>query len=385
MNNKSINKFEINEQQMKRDWKALTSFLPEGWQEKARELGALSRHRKFMTAEMLLRVLMIHIGCGYSLRVTSALSKESGLADISDVALLKRLRACGDWFLWMVHGLMEKWNSQWNSSCNTQSLADKGYNCRLVDGTTVQEPGATGTTWKIHFSLGLEHLQCTEVLVTSPKTAEGFSNFTIKKGDVLFGDRGYSTARDIFYVNQNGGYVVVRMISILPLYSCPDERFEILPELRKLEIGETAEFQVLLKNGSEYLGCRVCAIRKTQEAAEKSKKKILRQASKHSSSPRESTLEFAEYVLVLTTLGNDVACGEVLEMYRMRWQVELAFKRLKSLLGLGHLKKTDLEGAKAWLHGKLFFAILIEVFIRASEFFSPWGYSLMGKAKESLA
>ncbi|MDR1020471.1 MAG: IS4 family transposase [Synergistaceae bacterium] len=381
MKNTNVSKSEISARQMKMDWKALISFLPEGWKEKARELGALSRNRKFMTAETLLRVLLIHIGCGYSLRVTSALSKESGLADVSDVALLKRVRACGDWFLWMAQGVMEKWRPP----CNMRTFADKGYDCRLVDGTTVEEPGATGTTWKIHFSLSLERLQCTEVHVTSPKTAEGFSNFSIKKGDVLFGDRGYSTARDIFYVSQNGGYVIVRMISILPLYSLPGERFEILPELRRLETGETAEFQVLLKNGSDYLECRVCAIKKSHEAAEKAKKKIMRQASKHSFSPRESTLEFAEYVLVLTTLGDDVTCGEILEMYRMRWQVELAFKRLKSLLGLGHLKKTDQEGAKAWLHGKLFFAILIEVFIRASESFSPWGYSVMGRTEESLA
>ena len=381
MKNKSVNKPEVSERQITRDWKALRSFLPEGWEEKARELGALSRHRKFMTAEMLLRVLLIHIGCGYSLRVTSALSKESGLADISDVALLKRLKACGDWFLWMAQGVMEKWGSP----CDMRVFAGKGYNCRLVDGTTVQEPGATGTTWKIHFSLSLERLQCTEVIVTSPKTAEGFSNFSIKKGDVLFGDRGYSTAKDIFHVSQNGGYVIVRMISILPLYDHAGGRFEILPELRRLGAGETAEFRVWMKNGPDNLECRVCAVKKSHEAAEKSKKKIMRQASKHGFSPRETTLEFAEYVLVLTTLGDDVPCGEILEMYRMRWQVELAFKRLKSLLGLGHLKKTDQEGARAWLHGKLFFAILIEIFIRASESFSPWGYSVMGRTEESLA
>jgi hypothetical protein len=382
MKDKSISKLEIDERQIERDWKAMISFLPEGWQEKAKELGGLSRNRKFMTAETLLRVLLIHIGFGHSLRVTSALSKESGLANVSDVALLKRLRACGDWFLWMARGIMEKWSLPHD----TQAIANKGYNYRLVDGTTVEEPGATGTTWKIHYSLSLENLQCTEVTVTSPKTAEGFSNFSVKEGDVLFGDRGYSNANGIFYVSQNGGYVIVRMISILPLYKRSDERFEILPELRKLEIGEMSEFNVLIKNSlGDYLKCRVCAIKKSHEAAEKSKKKIMRQASKHSFSPRESTLEFAEYVLVLTTLGVDVACSEVLELYRMRWQVELAFKRLKSLLGLGHLKKVDQEGARAWLHGKLFFAILIETFIRAGESFSPWGYPVMGKTKESLA
>jgi hypothetical protein len=374
-------KQEITERQMERDWKAIISFLPEGWKEKAKELGALSRNRKFITAEELLRVLLIHIGCGYSLRLTSALSKESGIANVSGVALLKRVKACGDWFLWMANEIMRRWNPPQGKA----AISGKSYNLRLVDGTTVQEPGATGTTWKIHFSLGLENLQCTEAHVTSPKTAEGFSNFSIKEGDVLFGDRGYSISKDIFYVSQNGGYVIVRMISTLPLFTRPGERFEILPELRKLEIGETSEFRVLIKNSEDYLGCRVCAIKKSHEAAEKSKKKIMREASRHSFSPKEATLEFAEYILVLTTLGDDVACEEILELYRMRWQVELAFKRLKSLLGLGHLKKTDQEGAKAWLHGKLFFAILIEVFIRAGESFSPWGYAIMGKTEESLA
>ena len=53
----------------------------------------------------------------------------------------------------------------------------------------------------------------------------------------------------------------------------------------------------------------------------------------------------------------------VLETYRARWQIELVFKRLKSLLGLGHLRKMDLDGSKAWLHGKLFVAMLLETMI----------------------
>jgi transposase len=82
-------------------------------------------------------------------------------------------------------------------------------------------------------------------------------------------------------------------------------------------------------------------------------------------------------VVVLTTLSETtVSAGQVLELYRHRWQIELAFKRLKSLLQLGHLKKTDQEGAKAWLQGKLFVATLIETLVAVGERFSPWGYFL---------
>ncbi len=80
-------------------------------------------------------------------------------------------------------------------------------------------------------------------------------------------------------------------------------------------------------------------------------------------------------MIVLTTLP-DVQPAAILELYRYRWQIELAFKRLKSLLQLGHLKKMDPVGAKAWLQGKLFVATLVEMLIATGERFSPWGYFL---------
>jgi IS4 transposase len=49
-----------------------------------------------------------------------------------------------------------------------------------------------------------------------------------------------------------------------------------------------------------------------------------------------------------------------LELYRCRWQVELALKRLKSLLQLGHLPKKDPVCARAWMQMKLLLALLVE-------------------------
>ena len=67
----------------------------------------------------------------------------------------------------------------------------------------------------------------------------------------------------------------------------------------------------------------------------------------------------------------DLSAEAALELYRGRWQVELAFKRMKSLLGIGHLHKKVPEGIVAWLYGKLFCAVLIERLLEAAEFFSP--------------
>ncbi|MBM4295208.1 MAG: IS4/IS5 family transposase, partial [Deltaproteobacteria bacterium] len=43
------------------DWQFLLTFLPATWQEKAKELGAIRRCRKFENPEALLRTMFIHL------------------------------------------------------------------------------------------------------------------------------------------------------------------------------------------------------------------------------------------------------------------------------------------------------------------------------------
>ena len=88
------------------------------------------------------------------------------------------------------------------------------------------------------------------------------------------------------------------------------------------------------------------------------------------------TLEAAEYVLIFTTLGEQVSAEQVLQLYRLRWQIELEFKRLKSLIQLCHLKKHDAQAARSWLQGKLLVALLIARLIAHAERVSPWGYEI---------
>ncbi len=89
---------------------------------------------------------------------------------------------------------------------------------------------------------------------------------------------------------------------------------------------------------------------------------------------------------MFTTVDRELGPAQVLEAYRGRWQIEIVFKRLKSIIGLGHLRKTDLTGAKAWVHGILLVAFLMEALILAGERFFPWGYPISQEvSKESLS
>ena len=148
----------------KQDWEYLMTFLPDGWKEKSKELGALLRCRKFADAELLLRTLLIHIADGCSLRETATRAREGNIVFISDVALLKRLRSSGEWFRWMAERIMEKWIDKHPSDVFNNDL-----NIRIIDGSTIQEPGATGSTWRLHYSINLPSLRCEEVYITTPK------------------------------------------------------------------------------------------------------------------------------------------------------------------------------------------------------------------------
>src|SRR3954468_24409190 len=90
-------------------WEVVCQILPQGWREKARELRAMRRRRgEIQEPETLLRILMIHLLDGCSLRETATRAAQGELAHVSDVALLKRLRACGEWFRWMGAELMRQ-------------------------------------------------------------------------------------------------------------------------------------------------------------------------------------------------------------------------------------------------------------------------------------
>src|SRR3954469_17518177 len=74
------------------DWQLVEALLPDGWMEKARELQAFRRARGIENPRALLRVMLIHLAEGCGLRETAARASLAGLAEVSDVALLKRLR-----------------------------------------------------------------------------------------------------------------------------------------------------------------------------------------------------------------------------------------------------------------------------------------------------
>jgi hypothetical protein len=354
------------------DWKLIQQLLPEGWEAKATELGALVRKRKVKNAETLLRILFIHLADGKSLRTTVAYANEVGLCAINDVALLHRLRASEEWFRWMVAELFQH--------LHREPLPAKlfhTYRIRLVDGSSISEPGSAGTDWRLHYAFLLSNLRCDTFQVTSVKTGEAFQRYSVAPGDLLIGDRGYCQRKGIMHVLDHQGHVLVRFHSTnLPLLTKHGQSFTVLEHLRGLDEGQVGDWNVWMPapDGERVVKGRLCSCRKRQKAAEKAKKALRQMASKKGRTLRPETLEHAEYITVFTTTTRHVFKGQLLlSLYRGRWQIELIFKRLKGLLRIGALPKYHPESCLAWLYGKMLIALVAERFISRGGNIFPLG------------
>ena len=358
------------------EWPFLTKFLPKDWTERAGELGAFKRKRGIDSPDTLLRALFIHLATGKSLRTTAAYAKEVGLCNVNDVALLNRLRKSSEWLRWMATELLKDVRSKYLP----EQLPQK-YRIRLVDGSVVNEPGSTGTDWRLHYSINLKSFRCDDFLVTSPKEAEGFHRYSIEPDDLLVGDRGYCKRKGIVYVLEKGGQILVRFHSTnLPLFNRAGKSFNVLEHLNLLNEGEVGDWDVWFRDpydNGRLLKGRMCSTRKNSEAIEISLRKLKKKAQKRGDKLRPETMEYAKYVTLFTTVNRHNLKGkDVMELYRRRWQIELVFKRMKSIIKIGHLPKTEDSSCIAWLHGKLLLAVLTERIHQEAEFISPWGYPL---------
>jgi hypothetical protein len=120
------------------NWKVLASLLPAGWPQMAGQSGAIERLRGFPSPDVLLRMLLLHVVRGYSLRETVVRAKLANWTDISEVALLKRLRNSEEWLHLLCIELLRE---------SVQYRLEEGISraVRIVDGTIVREPGKTGS------------------------------------------------------------------------------------------------------------------------------------------------------------------------------------------------------------------------------------------------
>jgi hypothetical protein len=343
--------------------------LPAGYEEASKETGAMQRKGKVISKPSdLMWLALTHLSQGQTLVNMSALSKASGLGQLSDVAFMKRLINCEKWFKWILERL--------SSTSVADYLKPRGldkYRVLAVDASIVNSGVSKfSKSWRLHFALDIFSLTSHEFKITDDKTGESLTNFTASRGDLFLGDRAYASKRGISHCLCNGADFILRLrYDAFAMYSANRERVDLLKLLATAEANIAIDIPVLVDLSDYGLGMRqvrVCALKKSEEDMEKTIKWMNHKNNKKQRLTSKSAKQFNEYVVLITSLSSDVSADEIVSAYRYRWHIELYFKRLKSLLGTGEVPKKRAECMEAWLNGKMILAVLFEVLLSKLDF-----------------
>jgi IS4 transposase len=340
-------------------WPEVSAHFPADFdlEKTARLRGAFTRAREIKNAATLLRLALAYGGLGMSLRETCAWAEVGEIARLSDPSLLERLCKAGPWLGDIVAALIAK-----QAKMPVRRWA--GYRLRALDGTSICQPGADRTTWRLHVGYDLAKGQVDQLELTDVHGAEHLQRLTYAPGDIVLADRYYARPRDLRPVIDAGADFIVRTgWNSLRLLQPDGTAFDLFAALAAQTKPE-GEAQVRIHEGTRQaapLILRLVIRRKDPEQAEAERKRLLKDAKKRGKQPDPRSLEAAKYILLLTSLPADTfPPADILALYRFRWQIEIAFKRFKSLAGLDQLPAKKPELARAWIYARLIVAIIAE-------------------------
>lgn len=333
-------------------WSSIVSRLSEvaDLEATARSFGALQRVRKVRLASELLRLAFMYGPGHLSLRTTGALAGEAGMAALSDKGVLGRLRKMGDWLEYLLQCLLAQKRGL--------EGGDGTLNLALVDGSVVCGPGSTGSDWRLHARFDPGRGCFADLVLTRGTQGERVDRTQIEAGHTVIQDRGYARVRDFAAVLGAKAAFITRIgWNSRHLFDADGQRLDVLQLLPKTDL--LIEHLVYVKGLQAPL--RLVMQRLPPEHAQRQRKRVARKSSKsgHKLNPR--TTVAAGYLMLVTSLPAQAQPVErIVAMYRHRWQIELGFKRLKTLAGLDKLPAIDPALARTWLLAQLIIAVLTD-------------------------
>ena len=342
--------------------------LPADWETRMRELGAFTYAGNIQSPPELLRAILLSCGPAQSLREvagTLTLRAERSTAQ----AVWKRLHRWTPFLITLLKQMVA-----------LEELPALPQHRRFLscDGTTVECPGATSADYRLHLTIHLVNLPFHEVLLGNTKQGESLKNDHLHAGDVAVVDRGYGSYAGILdTVCPRQADVIVRWNHQLPLYE-PQENSRALDfcaKLKSQQPGTIRSFSVIVKyaktskkKDKRELGGLLHVYRMTAKEANAASRKVRRTHQKKQRKLSEKTRFLRQVVCVFPSLSSAVLSGEtVLALYRCRWHIARAIKRMQSLINLNKLRAhRGSPRAEVSLDGKVLYLLLVEQDMRST-------------------
>lgn len=344
-------------QELDNKFPQLLQALPSNWESLAHEHKAFVLPRRFKTVAQLLRAVFLYSACDCSLRAVAGWFTGRDQRR-TDEAVRLRLRGCRAWLAALLGQMLPA--VSW-----PESAAAQPWRLLIRDASVINGPGAQGTDYRLHLSYDPCAQKLEECQLYDAHQSEGLQLFRHAARTLVLGDRGLAKAKGLLAVRQAGAHFCVRMSpNYLALRTPAGAPFEVLGALQQAGAVQELTFAVVVRETKSGATCPAFlhARRLSQQAANQARRRAKRRAQANGHALKQSTLCLCDWLLILTSVSPEVLPAEVsFELYRVRWQIELVFKRLKSLLALDALRaKAGSPLAEVYLWGKLLFALLLE-------------------------
>jgi hypothetical protein len=336
-------------------WQYIETLLPTDLEVSARQTCALRRCRNVPDAAALLRLALAYAVSDLSLKDVAAWASALEVAQITGPGLFYRLREAEGWLEYVLGKVLADQVPQ----------APGGWPVRVVDATVINGPGRKPVQWRAHVSIDPTTGGFRAVELTGNSGGEKLNRHQFRPGEVVLADRGYATARGVHAARNSGAHVVVRF-NPGNLRTCDRQRRRIYlaQEEDKVPAMGEVEYDILIpvppkptKSHKIWNSAKAVAWIEARAIAARTRP--------------------GEVIWLLTTVdAQRMPSLAVLGLYRLRWQIELLFKRLKTLLHLDTLPSREGPTAKSWMLARLIAAGLAQRLVQPSGPLSPWGYEL---------
>jgi hypothetical protein len=346
-------------------WSELSTRLPSDLDDLALATKAIERRREdgISDGEALLRLCLARGPGGKSLSETSAWALLNGVADLAGQSINERLHRSVAFLSALVHRLLTGRAtgkpSIWTGRC-----------LRIADGSSLSQPGSKGTDWRVHGVYDLDGGGFSHLEVTDTSGAESLLRCVPVANEVLIADRGYARAKELRACADPDSpgrrdFIVRAGWKSLALRDPAGDPFDVIAHLETLCAGSgptewPVQAVVDARKPADLPPLRLIVVPLPPDKAEAAREKRRRYARKHGEMIDPRSIVAAGFMILTTSLPADIPAQEIYAAYRLRWQIELAFKRMKSLIHIDRLPTRTAAGSLCWLYAHLILTLLTE-------------------------
>ncbi len=245
-----------------------------------------------------------------------------------------------------------------------------------IDATNFSSQGSKGTVMRVHTKFSLSNCINSKAIITDEHTAESLCLFKVKPNALYIADRAYGKSKQLSYLYENHADFLIRISpNLIQLYTSANctKRIDFKSLMHKKKFSKTCFF----KFNGVCKKVRLIGVMIPEEKHTAAEKKVRRISQRKQNKISISTIEYSKWMFLITSLNRNFKTDNLIKMYLDRWQIELLFKRSKTLLNFHKIRRSSCSYRTSVVYAWMGLAMLLSklqliIFSHFNFFFSSF-------------